>query len=792
MNGSPGSARLWARDLGFGVRFAVSGGKEGWVRTVLTAVGVGLGVAMLLLASSLPAMMAARQHRDDARTYSSFGTQPPRGAGTLLISSADTTFGSSDITGLLVKADGPKAPAPPGLTALPRPGDMAVSPALARLLAAPGNGLLRRRLDYRQTAVIGEAGLSGPAELYFYAGNSALKDGVFRATRIDHFGEPSAGTPLDPALVVLVVVTLVILLVPVGVFIATAVRFGGERRDRRLAALRLVGADRLTTHRIAAGESAFGSLIGLLVGAGIFLSARQFIGSVSLYDLSVFPSDVTPGIALTVLVAVAVPASAIAVTLLALRRVVIEPLGVVRDAAGRRRRLWWRLVMPLAGAALLYPLFGAGGVHGTTGEYQIAGGVTLLLIGLTALLPWLVEAVVLRLGGGGPVPWQLACRRLQLAPGSAARMVGGITVAVAGAIAAMSLFGGVQSAYTHQTGQDPRHYQMFVDDEVHAAAQANRITAAFRATPGVTSVLGVTTGTATTEGAVAKERARAERSHRTPEYDIPLLQVTVADCASLERIARMSGCHAGSVFLTRGSQDVVHRGERLDLNTPDFNEVIHGAPRLWTVPRDAGTASAETVATDQVYDGVLATPQALDAGRLTDPIAQLQLRLDPHNPRAADEARDTAIRFDPTDPTTMMTATDESNTFTGIERGLLAGSAAVLLMIGASLLVSMLEQLRERKRLLAVLVAFGVRRTTLGLSVLWQTAVPVVLGLVLAVAGGVAVSSALLKVVNRPVVFDWSGIATLTGLAAAVVLVVTLLSLPPLWRMMRPDGLRTE
>jgi hypothetical protein len=30
------------------------------------------------------------------------------------------------------------------------------------------------------------------------------------------------------------------------------------------------------------------------------------------------------------------------------------------------------------------------------------------------------------------------------------------------------------------------------------------------------------------------------------------------------------------------------------------------------------------------------------------------------------------------------------------------------------------------------------------------------------------------------------------GLAAAVMAVVTLLSLPPLWRLMRPDGLRTE
>ncbi|MBW8698014.1 hypothetical protein MBT84_00375 [Streptomyces sp. MBT84] len=34
--------RIWVRDLKLGMRFAATGGREGWTRTVLTAVGVGL------------------------------------------------------------------------------------------------------------------------------------------------------------------------------------------------------------------------------------------------------------------------------------------------------------------------------------------------------------------------------------------------------------------------------------------------------------------------------------------------------------------------------------------------------------------------------------------------------------------------------------------------------------------------------------------------------------------------------------------------------------------------------
>ena len=45
---------------------------------------------------------------------------------------------------------------------------------------------------------------------------------------------------------------------------------------------------------------------------------------------------------------------------------------------------------------------------------------------------------------------------------------------------------------------------------------------------------------------------------------------------------------------------------------------------------------------------------------------------------------------------------------------------------------------------------------------------------------------------NTSVRVDWSSVLSMTGVGAGVVLVVTLLSLPPLLRLMRPDGLRTE
>lgn len=318
-------------------------------------------------------------------------------------------------------------------------------------------------MDAKIVGTLGDDALVSPGELVYYAGADSLKPTGYPVERIDKFGTPNPmQEAMDPVLVLLTLIVFIVLLMPVGVFIAAAVRFGGERRDRRLAALRLIGADGRMVRRIAAGEALAGSLFGLVLGTGFFLAARQLAAKVELERVSVFPHDLDPSPLLALLVAVAVPAAAVGVTLFALRGVVIEPLGVVRTAKPSRRRLWWRLLLPVGGLALLYPMIGQGRDNGSFNEYMVTGGVVLLLVGITALLPWLVEFVVSRLGGGS-VSWQLAVRRLQLSSGTAARMVNGIAVAVAGAIALQMLFAGVEGDYTKETGQDLSRAQMSVN-----------------------------------------------------------------------------------------------------------------------------------------------------------------------------------------------------------------------------------------------------------------------------------------------------------------------------------------
>lgn len=137
----------------------------------------------------------------------------------------------------------PSAPPPPGLEAWPTPGQVFVSPALAALdpdgEVAGQYGTVAGTID--------PAGLANPAERFAYVGVDPVAAGEGGFLAISGFGEPPALDALGDVVQQspanrFIPPYLALLLLPALFLLVVAVRLGGERRDRHVRILAVVGA----------------------------------------------------------------------------------------------------------------------------------------------------------------------------------------------------------------------------------------------------------------------------------------------------------------------------------------------------------------------------------------------------------------------------------------------------------------------------------------------------------------------------------------------------------------------
>jgi hypothetical protein len=762
--------KAWFNDLLIGVRLAVGGGRTSVARLVLSTVGIGIAVAVLLLASSVSPMIDARYER--ASAGQTIG-EKIGGVDPLWFNHSGTDFRDQSISVAYVWPTGPTAPVPPGIPSLPADGDMYVTPALADLLAQPGNDKLRERFPYHTAGVIAPSGVIEPGDARAYVGAGPELAG--HGEQVYGFGAGRLlDRPLDPGLLLLLLLGSVALLVPVFIFVASSTRIAGAERDRRLSALRLVGADSAQVRRIAAAETLVSAVAGLVFGAGLFLAGRQMAEGIRLMDVSVYPADMVPVWWMAGLIALAIPVLAVFTAQFALRRTIIEPLGVVRFSKPVRRRMVWRFATVGLGVVLLLAADGLSS-NSQLWAYAIATGATLVLIGVPLLLPWVVERTVAGLRGG-PSSWQLAIRRLQLDSGTSARVVGGVAVVLAGAIALQSVLMSLSVWFdVHpETGTTP-------------LAQTS---ATVMGTPeGIDKVVD---NLRRSDPGLPVERYR-QVEVKFPDSESTTV-VRVVDCPTLERQLKVANCAAGQVFVhpaTVQGDDGMTPGRVL--STVYYDQA--GTRReygTWTVPPTRtvleywpATQSWDLITTPA--SGPAAPPAGSTSGIGVDtssPESMERLRTAVALARwDAQMSSYTSTRYE--DPTRQM--------FVAARRGLLIGSLFTLLLAGTSLLVLALEHIRERRRPLAILAASGVPTGALARSLLWQIAVPIGLGMVLAVAIGVALAALVMRLAgSSTLIVDWTGVATMSLAAAVLGLLVSLVTLPFLRGATRLSSMRTE
>ncbi|MFI7679908.1 FtsX-like permease family protein [Actinophytocola sp. NPDC049390] len=774
------SLRGWMSDLALGVRLAVGGGRTSWARLALTAVGIAIATAVLLVGASTGNMA---QQRDLRQTIDMVDDRPVEGVDPTYVDSNYTEFFGESIDVSYVAATGPNPVKPDALPTLPGPGEMYASPALAELLASPDGDLLKPRFPEKVIGTLPQELVQMPGDLRAWVGvdEQVLAD-LPAITAAYGFGVAPEQIALDPGMLALLLVGAVVLLLPVFIFVTSASRIAGAERDRRLSALRLVGSGSRQVRRIAAAESLAGTLVGMVLGAVVFVVARQFTEQVDLFGERAYVSDVVPDPVLTVLIVLLIPSLSVLTALFALRRTIIEPLGVVRQSKPVRRRLWWRLALIVLGVVLLVTQLGAED-NSDTWVWAVSGGAALLLIGVPVLLPWLIERVAGQVAGG-PTSWLLAIRRLQLDSGTSARVVGGVAVVLAGAITLqtvlMSVAGDVGLPGAAAEGPPPA-VEVSTD-----AARVATVSKDLAAADGVTDVHAIRYSS-------LSEKERTDSG----------FSMVVLDCAGIRDLVNLRACADGDVFLVRDEYvpppkpgaPLEWRDYRNKSNT-DWDPENYVVTGSWTVPADAKTIDRPE--NTNIYASVIVTPGAVDTAALPDSdsasvfamvSADLAAeQLEGIRNSVAEHRVGTWVYSFNTGPD----LTQREQTFVAIRTALYAGSIFTLLLAGVSLLVLALEHIRERRRTLAMLTASGVPRGVLGRSLLWQVALPIVLGVVVALITGIGLAVLVMRLTEDPTVIDWGGVAVLCAGAVALSLLVSAMTMPFLRNATRLTALRTE
>lgn len=438
--------RLMTGSVGLGLRLSLGAGRAGILRTALMASGAALGALVVLAALAGSAAYGKQYDKDSARTPASSSDsgepvtwqpgQPVYGirydgiGGRPLTRVAVAVGGTGGATGTA-----PTGPLAPGLTAYPGPGEAVVSPALADLIRTDERA--RARFPQRVVGLIGEPGLVAPDELYAYVGVPADDPYLVDGMSVTGFRGPAPWTlgaslfdAFTPERMAGVLFALFVL-VPFGVFLGVCARLSASTRDRRIAALRLLGVSARQTALVNAVETGVVAGVGALTGYAAFRLLVPFSGGWHLGHLHWYPADLALPLPVVALVLAATVGYAVAVGVLATRPARVAPIRVRRDAPARRPTLW-RLVPLAAGVGLTVAALRDAYPDAVPPYLGYAAALVLVGIGVPLTVPlftWALAGLAARLPGM-PVSGELAAARLRHSPGVAPRLVASLAAAV--------------------------------------------------------------------------------------------------------------------------------------------------------------------------------------------------------------------------------------------------------------------------------------------------------------------------------------------------------------------------
>ncbi|MCK9897801.1 FtsX-like permease family protein [Frankia sp. AgB32] len=717
--------------IALALRLAVSGGRAAVGRLVLIAAAVAIGVGMLL---STLAGTNAVGHQNDRQMWLASGAE-----GRTQTAAVDPLWwwAHSDyhdgqlLAEVDVAATGRTSPVPPGLARLPAAGEYYASPAFARLLRDTPADQLGDRIPGRLAGVIGADALASPDSLVAVIGRTPaelkIRHDAHTITTIAAVMPPHCGNDClvtgirGDALTLMFSVVAAALVFPVLMFIGTATRLSAATREQRYAAMRLVGATPRQTATISTVESTLAAGVGTAVGFGLFLALRPLVATIPFTGARFFTADLTLSAAQVAAVTLGVPAAAALAARVALRRVIISPLGITRRATPRPPRAW-RLAVLAAGLGELAFFLDR---RPATSNGQAAAyltGFLLIMVGLVVAGPWLTMTAARASARRARRPATLiAARRLADDPNAGFRSVSGLVLALFVVTATVSIIGTINTDRGTLAG-DVRTRTVVQDGEMDGApltgTSPDRLVARIRAVPGAGGLAVVhadpgRVGTARPEvrrgpggsGPGPTTRAAADDPLAAAAPPIPDGLVV---CADLARTAVLGHCAAGAAVAA------VPLGAFINLtSTPD--QEWPAAP--------IGTAEVTNLPVQMLYVTTDGSTAALERTRTL-----LTAAYPGHEARTVDDW-----------------AADQQKVLAGWRQLASVVLATTLPIAGCSLAVSVVTGLSDRRRPFAMLRLAGAPLPMLRRTIGIESALPLLAAALLAVGAGFAASAMFLR-----------------------------------------------
>ena len=276
----------------------------------------------------------------------------------------------------------------------PGPGEYYLSRALADAVAQyPDDNILARfGKNTKYLGVLPSEYTASPDALMMVRGASAeevaASDDVAKAQgqasyfanvyRTDANGLKS-NIGLDPISIITFGVGGAILLFPIVIFVSVATQLGAAQREKRYAALRLIGATKRQVTRILLLESLLASVAGVVIGLGAFWLLQAPLQQFKMDGMRFNPGDLALTAGQYALIIGLTLGLTTFVNWRRMRRAQISPLGVSRSIEKVKKLRGWRALVPAAGIAIFAWLSSKPGLDWLTANKESAMPILLLM-----------------------------------------------------------------------------------------------------------------------------------------------------------------------------------------------------------------------------------------------------------------------------------------------------------------------------------------------------------------------------------------------------------------------------